>query len=592
MDNFKENLYMIKDKCKKLIKTLYSKYHKAAEKWSFLKSKTFVGIVVAVLCIVIFSTVATLKKGRLTIANNKAETLFYERDFENSLVEYKKIQEDDKWPIWTVKMAEVHSVKRDYEQSNNLLKEAMEKRDELMVSKTEKLIEKDKEFINHVVFTYFMNKDYDDALKIGEEFLNTYEGYKPLIKTMYTVYMVNGEKNKAEELVKEYPVDEESAYDIAVLAKMQMILNDWDKGLDTLKEAWNKDKDEQKVFDIIAQEAAYNKNFILEKLVERVSKEPEELAYKMWIAKVYSMSSVSADMADKYLQELDGKDVGKVNIKIIKAKNYENLGESEKAAELLSEITKENKNSYIAYHTEAWNYYEKGEYDKALEMADKSILANKDYPDNYGFLIPDVMMKKGNTEEAEPYFRTALLKEPFNFNIMVKIADFYWYTAKDSNAAYEYFNLASLVKPMDSEVNYNMAMIKLTNNEMDAAVDLLKKSISLNEAVPKYHRTLGTVYMNKEKYTEAITEVRYAYSADKADPLTLNNAGCFYISINGDLDRGMINLKAALDGKDSINDEEIKKAIEDNYNKAKNLYDEFQKETGASLPVPEFTLFY
>ncbi|MNM99729.1 hypothetical protein D3C81_1122970 [compost metagenome] len=137
-----------------------------------------------------------------------------------------------------------------------------------------------------------------------------------------------------------------------------------------------------------------------------------------------------------------------------------------------------------------------------------------------------------------------------------------------------------------------MAMIKLTNNEMDAAVDLLKKSISLNEAVPKYHRTLGTVYMNKEKYTEAITEVRYAYSADKADPLTLNNAGCFYISINGDLDRGMINLKAALDGKDSINDEEIKKAIEDNYNKAKNLYDEFQKETGASLPVPEFTLFY
>lgn len=592
MDNFKENLYMIKDKCKKFIKALYSKYDKAAEKWSFLKSKIFLGVLGVALCIVIFSVIATVKKGQVNIANNKAEALFYERDFDNSLEEYKNIQQDDKWPIWTVKMAEVHSVKREYEQSNDLLKEAMEVRDELMVSKTEKLIEKDKEFINYVVFTYFMNKDYDDALKIGEEFLEIYKGYKPLIKTMYTVYMVNGEKDKAEELVIEYPVDEESAYDLAVLAKMQMILNDWDKGLDTLKEAWHKNKDEQKVFDIIAQEAAYNKNFILEKLVERSTKEPEELAYKMWIAKVYSMSTVSADMADKYLQELEGKDVGNINIKIIKAKNYENLGEGEKSAELLDEITKENKNSYIAYHTEAWNYYEKGEYDKALEIADKSILANKDYPDNYGFLIPDIMMKKGNTEEAEPYFRTALLKEPFNFNIMVKIADFYWYTAQDSNAAYEYFNLASLVKPMDSEVNYNMAMIKLTNNEMDAAIDLLKKSISLNEAIPKYHRTLGTVYMNKEKYTEAITEIRYAYSADKADPLTLNNAGCFYISINGDLDRGMINLKAALDGKDSIADEEIKKAIEDNYNKAKNLYDEFQKETGASLAVPEFTLFY
>lgn len=599
MENFKENLYIFKEKCSKIInkmsdfmKPYWDKYKKATERWKFLESAIIMSLSFVFVFIIIFSVKASLKKGQVTIANNKAESLFYERDFDKSLEEFEKIQEDDEWPIWKVKMAEVYSVKREYLQSNTLLEEAMSIRNKIMSSKGKKLIEQDKELINYVVFTYFMNKDYENSLKIGEEFLETYGDYKPLIRTMYTVYMVNGEKDKAESLVKEYPVDPESAYDLAVLAKMEMILDNWDKGLDTLKDAWYKDKDEQKVFDIIAQAAAYNKNFILEKLTERSTKEPEELAYKLWIAKVYSISGESADMAEKYVKELEGLDVGNVNIKIIQSKTYQNLGDNEKAQALLNEIIKENGDSYIGYHTEAWHYYEKGQYDRALELTQKSILANKDYPDNYGFLIPDIMMKKGNIEEAEPYFRTALLKEPFNFNIMVKIANFYWYSAKDINAAYEYFNLASLVKPTDSEVYYNMALIKLSNNEIDKSIELLKKSISIDEAIPKYHRTLGTIYMNQEKYSDAITEVRYAYSADKSDALTLNNAGCFYISINGDLDRGMVNLKAAYDVKDAITDEEVKKAIEQNYTRAKALYDEFQKEEGASLKVPEFILFY
>ncbi|MEQ8199645.1 MAG: hypothetical protein ABRQ27_16850, partial [Clostridiaceae bacterium] len=95
-----------------------------------------------------------------------------------------------------------------------------------------------------------------------------------------------------------------------------------------------------------------------------------------------------------------------------------------------------------------------------------------------------------------------------------------------------------------------------------------------------------------ENYTEAIKEIRYAYAADKNDPLTLNNAGCFYISINGDLERGMTNLSAAYDARDNITDEETKKSIIDNYNKAKALYDEYKKNTGESIEIPNFIIFY
>lgn len=42
--------------------------------------------------------------------------------------------------------------------------------------------------------------------------------------------------------------------------------------------------------------------------------------------------------------------------------------------------------------------------------------------------MSDIMIKKGEPNLAEPYFRTALVKEPFNYNIMLKVANYYEYT--------------------------------------------------------------------------------------------------------------------------------------------------------------------
>ncbi|MBL4932112.1 tetratricopeptide repeat protein [Clostridium paridis] len=588
----KEKSLTIYEKLKVKIDPFIKKYKALSEKWSILHPTVVMIFCFMMALIIIFSVKTALKKNQTLIANNKAEMLFYQGDFDKSVSEYEKLQEDDKWPIWEVKEAEIYSVQGEMDKSNDLLKDAMDKRNKIVGNNREKYEAKDRELVNYIVFTYFMNKNYKEALEIGESELNNYGKDKPLMRTMYTVYMVNGEKDKASEMVKEYPVDSDSAYDLSILAKMQMLLDDYDKGFDLLKEAWYKDKDEIKVFDIISQAATFNKDLILQKLIDRSSKEPNEICYKLWIAKVYSMSQDSADMAQKTLTELDGKDIGNINVKIIQAKIYQYSGDNEKGEKLLNEIISQNSESYIGYHTAGWYYYDKGEYDKAFEFAQKSILANKDYPDNYGFLIPDIMLKQGKDKEAEPYFRAALLKEPFNYDIMAKIANYYWTTAKDSNKAYEYFSLASQVKPTDTELYYNMALIKLNSNSTDDAIALLKKAISLDDANPKYHRTLGTVYMNQEKYSDAIKEVRYAYAADKNDPLTLNNAGCFYISINVDLERGMANLKAAYESRDSITDADTKKAIEENYTKAKTVYDDYNKGNGDSIKIPDFTLFY
>ena len=152
--------------------------------------------------------------------------------------------------------------------------------------------------------------------------------------------------------------------------------------------------------------------------------------------------------------------------------------------------------------------------------------------------------------------------------------------------------MASKIKPNDAEIYYNMALIKINNQREDDAIELLKKSISLSDKVPKYHRTLGNVYLNKEKNEEALKEIRIAYSIDKNDILTLNNAGCYYIAVDGDVDRSMVNLKAAYDGINEKTSTEDKDIITQNYNRVRNLSDVYNKRNGATLTVPDLRLFY
>ena len=136
-----------------------------------------------------------------------------------------------------------------------------------------------------------------------------------------------------------------------------------------------------------------------------------------------------------------------------------------------------------------------------------------------------------------------------------------------------------------------MALIKINTQREDEAIELLKKSISLSDKVTKYHRALGTVYLNKEKNEEALKEIRNAYTLDKNDILTLNNAGCYYIAIDGDVDRAMVNLKAAYEGINDKTSVENKETITQNYNRVKNLSDVYNKRNGATLTVPDLKLF-
>jgi predicted Zn-dependent protease len=518
---------------------------------------------------------------KVVITDNVAEEYYYKGQYDIAIEEYKKLQEKDADNgLWNVKIAEIYSIMGKLDDSKEYIAKAKEKAN------------KNPEVLNYIIFTEFMNKDYASALKYGEAALAQLPKDKKIIKTMFTVYMANNMQDRAAELIGSYPVDTKSAYDLAEYARMLMILGQWEEGYKELRFAWGIDKDEYKIYDVLAQIAVYNKDTLLENITTLSERNPYDVGYKMWLAKIYSISDASAEQASKLIEELKTQDAGKIEIKLIEAATLQGLKQNEKADELIEKVIAENKEDYRILHTAAWYYLNKMDYTAAEQYCRESIVKNKNYTDNYGFLMPQILKAQGKTVEGEPYFRTAMYKEPYNYNIMLTVANYYWYTAKDTEKAMENFKFAELIKPNDPEIKYNMALIHISNNKVEEAIDLLKKSIALSDSTAKYHRTLGSVYLLAGNPAEAIKEIRYAYGSDETDIMTLNNAGCYYLTQDVNMDRAEYNLRKAQEGITDATDKYTADTIRENYKKVKDILDKYTSGSVQSIKIPELVLFY
>lgn len=536
------------------------------------------------LCIIFISImlIKGTKTPDLSSLKAEAEKHFFAQEYDLAIEKYSELAEKDKLsPNWNIKIAEIYSVKNDL---NNSLKY-------INVAKQYKEI--DAETYNYMIFTEFMDGKYEEALKDGEIALSKFPKNKSLIKTMFTVYMGNNKTDQAQNIISDYPVDIKSSYDTAEYSRMLMLVGKWEEGYKELKRAWELNKDEYKIYDVLAQISLYNKDSLLQNITALSEKYPNDLVYKMWLTKIYSLSVDTVDQAKKLIDTLATKDVGKIEIKLIQADIYKNMDELEKSDKLIEDVISEYPDDYRTYHSAGWYYLYKKDYKKAKEFCDKSIEINKEYPDNYGFLMPEILKQGAEKLKGEAYFRTALSKEPYNYNIMLNLANYYWYTANDSGKALKYFNLAAIIKPEDAEIKYNMALIKLSDGKVDEAIEILKTCSKLNELMPKYYRTLSTIYMTLNKSAEAKIAFQNAYNADKEDILTLNNAGCYYITIEQNLDRGFYNITKAYEGLNDSYDDYTKKIILENYDKAQKLKESYTKgKDNEVLKIPEFTLFY
>lgn len=546
------------------------KNHSLKEKKEVNKENGYIGSIVTVVISIVFAFLvliliqAIMGDKTVTISNNKAEQYYYDGKFDDAINEYMLMQNDDVWPIWTVKAAEVYSVKGDITHADNLLREAVVKRDKIMLENGDKYIEEDKELINEIVFTFYINNELDQAESLGEYYLNTYSKYKPLLKTMFSVYIANGDTKSAEEVVDLYPVDDESAYDLAVLAKMQIILGNYDDGLDNLKKSYNLDKNEIKSFDVIMETCEFDKSKLLNKINKLLDENPKEKSYQVWLDEINSFNKSNNDLSKVIIDEIN------TNI----------------------DVNNLDKDSYVYSYIEAWSYYNKGQYNKALEACNTAIVANSEYANTFGILIPKILIATKNTDKVEGYFRTAIYNEPFNYNLITNIGKIYENDLQNYDNAKEMFNFALLLNKDEDVLYYNLAFIDLAMDNTDQAINNLKKAISINENNYKYYRTLGTVYFNNKDYDKAIESIRKAYSLNEKDVLSLNNAACYYIMVEKDIWRGYSNIESAYNDIPSDLDQDLKDLITSNYEAIKKVYDKYVNDESTTINIDNLELVY
>ena len=547
-----------------------NKNHSLKEAKEVSKENKYIGSIVTLVLSIVFAFIVLMSiqlimgDKTVTISNNKAEQYYYDGKFDEAINEYMLMQNDNTWPIWTVKAAEVYSVKGDIAQSDNLLREAVVKRDKVMLENEDKYIEQDKELINRVIFTFYINNELDQAESLGEYYLSEYNTYKPLLKTMFAVYLAKDETEKAEELVKVYPVDKESAYDLALLAKMQIMLDNYDDGLENLKKSYNLDKNEIKSFDVIMETCEFNKSKLVDEINKLSEENPKEQVYQVWLEEIDSLDESNMDLAENIIDEINN------NIDI------DNL----------------DKDSYVYNYVEAWNYYNKGQYDKALEACNAAIVANPEYANTFGILIPKILIATENSDKVEAYFRTAIYNEPFNYNLITSIGKIYENDLQNYEKAKESFNYVLSLNKDEDSVYYNLAFVDLAMENTDEAIKDLKKAISINESNYKYYRALGTVYFNNKDYDEAIENIRKAYSLNEKDVLSLNNAACYYIMVEKYVWRGYSNIESAYNDMPSDLDQDLKDLITRNYEAIKKVYDKYVNDESTAINLDNLELVY
>ncbi|WBW98697.1 tetratricopeptide repeat protein [Oceanirhabdus sp. W0125-5] len=591
----------------------------------------------AALCVAIPVVISNGNKSEETnkMNFNTVEGILAHKESIDNIIIEKNLKENTKdilSPVWNLEMAKISYDNNDKELGDKYLTKAL----------AGEYIES--EVANEIVLTYFFNGEYYKSLEVGEKLLNKYEDDIQLHKTMIMVYLYNGVKDRATDIINKLgvsvnynlsllnPVGEyktlsptKKSQKLAELAEMYYLIGDVERAIETLEKAWNYDYDNYKVYDVLARMATDNKDNILKIISRRqVNAQKEqynenkivynENMYKMWVAKIYSLSAKSADDAIYLISKLEGKYKDSINLKRTKAVTLLLNGNTEEAMEELDKLLNEHENDFTAHYTAAIMHFKNENYEDALVEAQKTLELNKDYEDVYGVLLPKIHTEMGELEDIDKFFKKGIEKNPISVSNIIFMGSYY-YKNKEIEKAIYYYDLAKAISPNNFELRYKIASAYISMAKQDSerakeyysnALKSVFKSIELteNEPMPKYYRMASNLYMQLGDSEKAYKYIRKAYYLDEDDIITLNNAGVFHILMNDDtfeedenddrIQKGLYNLMKAYQGINDDYDSEVIDIITKNYNIGKEFSEKFiNADDNAVLELPKgFMLLY
>lgn len=598
MKSVKEKLKAIQKNTNKRIKKFFSKisnlYIEINKKNKYVEPI----VVITSCCLFVLAMVLTLKGNfvleEVNITKNSAEVMYYNNKYDEAILEYSKLQENEEWPNFLVKAADIYSLKFEREKSMNMLKEAIIKRDKLF---KEKEIEdvKDKELINDILFTFNMNKEYNEAISYGEQYINEYGYSNDIVKTLFASYLSNNFTFEAEEIISKYELDENSAFQLAEVANMNMLVNKWDEGLSLLNKAFAIDKNEIKVYEVLEEMKTFNEDILIESLNNIIEKNSDNEAYKIMLAKVFSMDKNTASQGEELIDSIKNIENYGSSIDLIKYDIYRSLGNNVKAQDSIKEAVekaeKEKPESSYYYYVLGLKEFSSGKLDDALVTAKKSIIANEKESNVYISLMPDILSAMEEYKNTEVYLREYMHKNPFSYRTIIKFANYYM-AEGNNNKAREFYEVALNIRKDDEDLYYNLVNLDVLEEDWVNAIEKMNMAIRVFGENSDFYRTLGALYLRNEEYDKGIENIRKAYEMNEEDILALSNASWYYINIEKDVYRAYENIKTAYDEMPIGLNESIKNSITDNYTRIKSVYDDLEEGKTPNYSTIDLKLFY
>jgi tetratricopeptide (TPR) repeat protein len=196
--------------------------------------------------------------------------------------------------------------------------------------------------------------------------------------------------------------------------------------------------------------------------------------------------------------------------------------------QLLETFEKKQNKTYTKFLSEAKSFYEKEEFDKAIEALKKLIALMPDDETVYHNLGVSYHMK-GNYDIAIESYQKAIALKPDYEKAYTNLGNSF--TRKgDYDRAVEAYQKAIALKPDDEKVYVNLGNVFYGKGDYDKAIEAYQKAIALKPDDEKAYSNLGNIFYEKKDYDKAIEAYQKAITLKPDDEIAYNNIGASFVN--------------------------------------------------------------
>jgi tetratricopeptide (TPR) repeat protein len=209
--------------------------------------------------------------------------------------------------------------------------------------------------------------------------------------------------------------------------------------------------------------------------------------------------------------------------KIQSVLNYLQGGNLQMAERLCKEMLQVQPNNFHVLHLLGVVFYEKSDYDGAIDSITKALQINPNDPDAY-FNLGNTYAEKGELDEALVCFLKSAEINPELFEAYNNIGNIFM-ERKQFDKGIMYYQRALNLNPGLADVYCNLADAFVATQQIDEAIACYQEIMQLDPSIAMSYFHIGNLLQGKGRYDEAVHYYQKAIEISPTNAELYNNLG-------------------------------------------------------------------